>query len=146
MSDPRTALISATVSAIVSLTVSYLLRRSQQRAAIDAKLMKSIELAMSYPHVEDSEYCDKWPDGNSDTEKRIQYDLYCCYVFNLIEDIWRHCWNVSQVERILYVREFIQTHRCWWEKQDMNLTGYEKSFRAYVQSVIDDIKRKEKNL
>jgi hypothetical protein len=157
--DTETALISAGVSAGVALTVSYLTRRSQERTAIDAKILKAIELGMSYPHVEDEGYCNAWntplrePGAEATAEerekfeaekdKRLQYDLYCCFVFNLIESIWRHCWRKSRVPKMLHVEEFIETHRCWWDSQKENLFGYDPKFQAYVQTVILDIRKRE---
>lgn len=159
MPDLATASVSAGVSAAVALAVSYLTRRSNNRTAIDGKILKSIELAMSYPHVEDADFCKEWdkplPPLAADAtdeqknahaeekDKRLQYDMYCCFVFNLIEDIWQHCWTRRGISKILHVEEFIETHRCWWDGQRENLFGYSDKFHGYVQSVIKSIKVRE---
>ncbi len=162
MPDATTALISAGVSAVVSATVSYFTRRSSERTAIEGKLLKSIELAMSYSHVEDAEYCAEWlhppkkppadaPAGEQERyeaahEKWLQYDMYCCFVFNMLESAWRYCWWKKNVGDIVDPDEIIETHRCWWESQKRNLVGYPPKFRQYVQSILDAINARKAGL
>ncbi|MFA5762382.1 MAG: hypothetical protein WC931_02195 [Bacilli bacterium] len=140
------AAISAGVSAAISIAVAYFSRRSQRHSDIHNRIIKCIELAMSYPHVEDNSLISSWSDGSMSDEKKTQYTLYCCFIFNLIEDVWRFCWFERNISRVLYATEYIRDHRIWWSSQSENVLGYSKGFRRYVQSVLDDIKVKESGL
>lgn len=142
-------IISAVVAAIVALVVSLRNIRAQNRQTIDGMKSKAIELAMQYPHVESDAYCNAWPNppgDNSTKEYRDEYeryDNYCCYVFNLIHRIWTFAGRKeNKVEDMLTVREYILRHRCWWSKEDGNIKYFEQEFHNFVQSVLNDAKRK----
>lgn len=124
-------------------------KREQNRSAVQGMINKAIELAMQYPHLERDAYCTAWPDpqGAVGTQPYLddkdRYDNYCCFIFNMIHTAWVLAGkNPHKIDEMLSFREYILRHRCWWEKEDGNVHFYEQEYRNFINSVIDDDKRK----
>jgi hypothetical protein len=124
-------------------------KRDQDRTTVQAMMNKTIELAMQYPHLERDDYCNSWPNPQGAVgtppyqDDRDRYDNYCCFVFNMIHTAWvlagkKPC----KIEEMLSFREYVLRHRCWWEKEDGNVHFYEQEFRNFINTIIDEDKRK----
>jgi hypothetical protein len=100
-------------------------------------LNKAIELAMTYPHLEQDSYCSAWPEPPGDGDQRERYDNYCCFVFNIIEQAWSlEKKRPKRVEMLVPVREHAWRHHRWWNTEDANESGYDLDFVRYVDDVI----------
>ena len=117
--------------------------RSQRRAAIEAMILKLSEFAMHYPTVEKDDFCSAYPKCPGDANGKERYENYCSYMFNTIGAVWDFCEkDAAKVKDMLHVEELIKRHwRCW--DGDKGNLGYDDPFRAYIQSIIDDLKRRK---
>jgi len=152
MADIAAPLIGAIVSiggGIWSMVNASRSKQEQNRAAVGAMLNKAIELAMLYPHLERDEYCKTWPEPPGEKasqpyqDEKDRYDNYCCFIFNMIHTAWVLAKGKQhKIDEMLTFREYIMRHCCWWNKEDANTHFFEQEFRSFIQSVIDDLKRK----
>jgi hypothetical protein len=129
------AAVSAVVSAIVAGAISYVTLRHHRRQYLDDMIDKMVALAITYPYLEDESFCRSWVEADKTDEKVQRYDNYCCFVFNLIESIWKFCRkNEKKIDEILYVKEMAVRHQAWWKSNPDNLTGYAVGFHAYIEN------------
>lgn len=120
------------------------LANDQRRAAVEAMILKLSEFAMEYPTLEKDAYCATYPNCPGDPNGKERYENYCTYVFNAIRAVWEFAGrDPEKVKEILHVEEPIQRHWRYWHNDEGNL-GYDDPFRAYIHSVIDDLKRRGK--
>lgn len=132
-----TALMSATVSAIVALVVATLTLRAHRRQHIENMISKLVDVAITYPYLEDDKFCASWNEVDKNDEKTMRYDNYCCLVFNLLETLWKQCnGNAKRIEAIFFAREMIVRHQRWWKSERNNLGGYEIKFHRYIDTAI----------
>lgn len=138
-------IISTCIASLVAYGVAYFRARYDERKAIHDMIAKMLELAMAYPHVESDEFLDNWPDvPNATDSDRLRYEIYCCYVFNLLERVWLfskddYSDEGSVANEILHVPEIIADHKRWWLSDKANQNGYTRSFQSYVDRVIADL-------
>lgn len=130
-------LLPSVVSAVTALLVYWIKAKSDDQRELRADIRKMIELAMAYPHVEDAGYMAAWKNGSSQNKDDLIYDSYCCYVFNLLERIWKFCGgNQEKMQNILHVEEIIKGHKKWWYAERENVDGYDKGFIQYVDQLL----------
>ena len=132
-----TALLSAMVSAIVALVVATLTLRAHRRQHIENMISKLVDVAITYPYLEDDRFCDSWNEADKNDEKAMRYDNYCCLVFNLLETLWKQCGgDTKRIESIFFAREMIVRHKRWWKSERNNLGGYDINFHRYIDTAI----------
>lgn len=130
-------LLPAVVSAITALLVHWITSKSDDQREIRADIRKMIEMAMAYPHVEDESYMVAWKNGSSRSKDDLIYDSYCCFVFNLLERIWKFCGgNKKKMQIVLHVEEIIKGHKKWWYAERENAGGYDKEFIQFVDQLL----------
>jgi len=131
-----TPLVSICLSGLVSYLVAAYTLRSNRRAELDKRIAKIIEIAMQYPLVEDDEFCDSYPPDQMNDDYR-RYVNYCCFVFNLLADAWKHTeGDVIEFNDIIHADELIDRHHGWWLKDSDNLIAYDKIFQQYISERI----------
>lgn len=132
------ALLSASISAGIAFSVAALTRRTGQRQYIESLITKIIEIGITYPYLEDDDFCANWTKANR-RDEGMRYDNYCCLVFNLLEQLWRYSrQNPKMIEDIFGAREMIVRHRVWWGSEVHNHTGYrDVRFHEYINAVIN---------
>lgn len=120
------------------LTVKLEAKRDR-RAEFRTRLQTLLALAVEHPCLENQQFCDGWPWRDESDEKYWMYDVYCCMVFNLIEDVWKHAeGRADVVEEIVSYEEWCVTHREWWRSnRGPNVSGYNVEFYNFVQAVVD---------
>lgn len=132
------AFVSIFMSSLVSILITYFRHRSEERAELLSQFQEMIRLALLYPHVDDPRFCRLWS-GEPREIKDVQYDTYCCFVFNVLERTWRHFHgNRQKIQRFAGVGEIIRMHQKWWlsfgAARD-NIDGYSNpGFRQFVES------------
>lgn len=112
-------------------------KRNAELARIYDKNSEILNIAIQYPHVEDDSFCLSW-DGNycGKTEK-LRYYSYCCLVFNLIEDLHRYAKGDSEkMAEVVEFKEYVMTHKKWWEIEISKSGGYQKEFVCFINNVI----------
>lgn len=146
--DPTTqaAVVGALVSVVVTLAAAYPIAkittdveaRRDRRAEFRMRLQEILSLAMEYPHLEHSAFCEGWASRDLADQKYWQYDIYCCMLFNLIEDVWKHTGgNIEAIGEIISYEEWLVCHRVWWtENQPPNVNGYQVNFYNFVETVV----------
>lgn len=151
----QTLLLGGTISLFVTLLTAYPMARiavdleakRNRRAEFRSRLQTLLALAVERPQLEHSAFCDGWSDRNKSDEAYWMYDVYCCMVFNLIEDVWKHAeGNRATVEEIVSYEEWCVCHREWWkDNMGPNCMGYDDGFYNFVQTVINahEASRKE---
>lgn len=137
------SLIAAVVAAVVALIVCTVTGQGNQLRFLLGMVQKVIEFSMTYPYLEDDEFCDQWP-NIEDREKRLRYDNYCCHVFNTLE----HAWQYSQGDRmkmkwIIYPDELVVRHRKWWKGECDNDSGYDRDFCAFIEQILRQHSKRE---
>lgn len=129
--------LAALVTNLIILAINVLLFRFTQWDDIVKSTGQMIQLGMQYPFVEKESFCEKFRSTDS-SDAAAQYQLYCCFVFNIIERAWRHYrilpvlgekWLVERY----HVDELFWSHRVWWRSDRANHKGYPRGFRRFVR-------------
>lgn len=130
--------ISSVLSAIATWAIAARGRKAQERVYIENEIAQMIDLSMRYPFVEDDEFCRQWAGMDEHSDRALQYDNYCCFVFNLIDRIWRHTGGKpSRVLAILAVPELAVRHQVWWKSTQEKKEGYpDGEFRQFIDACI----------
>ena len=98
---------------------------------------KMVDLAITYPYLEDDAFCRSWLEADKTDERIQRYENYCCFVFNVIETIWKFCHGCQkQIDTILYVQEIVMRHQSWWKLNPENLPGYAVGFHDYIENFL----------
>ncbi len=104
-------IVSALISAFVAGKISHKTLRTQERHIIDTKIDRLVELGMRYPLMEDDEFCSSWLRENR-SEDGMRYDNYCCFVFNLLESLWRfHKGCPAKIQEMFDAEDMIKRHK-----------------------------------
>lgn len=129
------AIIAAIISAVVSIVVCAISLRMQRRQQIHDQIDKLTDIGIQYPYLEDDAFCANWnPKDKSD--EAMRYDNYCCFVFNLIERIWKFHWGVERwITDTLYTPELAKRHLRWWKSERNNLGGYPIKMHKYIDRI-----------
>lgn len=116
--------------------------RAQRRATIEAMVLKLSEFAMMWPTVEKDDYCKSYPSCTGDPNGKERYENYCTYLFNTMNALFEFCGeDGAKVKEMFGVEEMVKRHwRCW--DGDKGNLSYEQPFRAFIQGVIDDLRRR----
>lgn len=130
-------IISTVVSSFVAFIAAKITLKYQERQNLNDLITKIIEMSLTYPYLEDDDYCLQWGCTQNKDENSMRYDNYCCIIFNLIERLWKHCnGNKKKIDELLYVDEMVKRHLRWWRSEYNNLDGYDKRFQKYINSLI----------
>lgn len=125
-------LVPAAIAAVVSWLICWRTLRSGTRDRLNSQIDRLVELGVEYPLMEDDPWCDSWSRENR-TEDGMRYDNYCCFVFNVLEGLWRfNHGNVKPIQDMFDADEMMWRHRRWWEYPD-NQGSYPRKFREYVK-------------
>lgn len=117
--------------------------KSQRLAVVEAMILKLSEFAIQYPIVEKDDYCASYPKCVGDPNGKERYENYCAYLFNTIGAVFEFCdRDPAKVKDMFHVEEMVKRHWRCWDGDKENL-GYDQPFRAYIQSVIDDLRRRK---
>lgn len=130
-------LISCALSAIIAfLVVKHELKQSHRQALHD-RITHLLNIGIEHPYLEDSDWCSRFSMTLPDMEKRVRYELYCCAVFNLLEDVWKFCGgNRKNIRRFMHAEEYVLSHQQWWRLDPENEKAYEMGFRNFVQNIL----------
>lgn len=125
------------ISSFTAYKISNKTLRHQKRSVIESRISELIKIAIEYPYLEDDTFCSNW-DRSSEIAKSVEglrYDNYCCYLFNLIEEIWIFCnGDESNINEILRIRELAKRHNPWWSADPDNIFGYSNpNFKKYIE-------------
>jgi hypothetical protein len=149
MSDPMATVLSTIFATSVSTFFSWMFSvfstQADRRRHLSDQLIKLIELSITYPTLENQKRCEQWPNYAGTEDDLIRYDSYCCFVFNLMEEIQEFCGgNRQKMRELFHAEEMIWRHRKWWAAEVENKKGYRVAFRDFVNSTIAK-KNKEMN-
>jgi hypothetical protein len=114
----------------------------QRRAFLDGLILKMLEFLMDHPHLEKDDFCQKYPDLQCDKNGKERYESFCCFVFNLLAMVFDHFeGDGDKIKKYIYVGEIVRKHHRWWQHDRDNLE-YDKPFRQFIQSVLDEQREK----
>lgn len=118
--------------------------RAQRKASLEAMILKMSEFAMQWPTLEKEAYCSAYPKCPGDENGRERYENYCVYVFNVLGAVFEFCkGNKNEIAAFTSAEELILRHyRCW--KADIYNLEHDEPFVQYVESVINDLRKKGK--
>lgn len=134
-------LISTSIATIVASSVSLFVanrnKRNMERAKLLDYIMQINQLAIQYPYFEDDNFCSIWTREKCLSEEKFQrYENYCCIVFNLLEEMWRHfSGNKKKIEEFFGVAEMVKRHSKWLndtKAKNENTDGYNLAFLDYI--------------
>jgi hypothetical protein len=102
---------------------------------------------MEYPVVELPSTCAMWPNPALHDEDKVRYENYCCFVFNLVFDVWEYCGkNHEKANKLLYIDELIRKHQVWWNDDSGNSDAYsDDEFKRFVKMVIETTTKGKKD-
>ena len=134
-------ILAAIISGIISCWIAIGSLHAQTEQVLTQQILQLNMLAMQYPYLEDDEFCVEWLTNKaSKDEKYMRYDNYCCIVFNLIENIWKHFkGNRKRIESFFAIKELIVRHKLWWKNPSgpfENIEGYGPDFIAFINTYI----------
>ncbi len=124
--------ISAVFSTVVATAVALYAARKGAKLQERQELLRRIEqlnmIAITYPHLEDDEFCKEWATDGPRSAEHVQYDNYCCLVFNLLQSTFEHFkGNRRDIDAFFGVGEMVFRHARWWESSEVmpdNADGY----------------------
>jgi hypothetical protein len=134
-------LISTAIATIVASSISLFVANKNKRNLERSKLLDYImqinHLAIQYPYFEDDNFCNMWARDKCLSDEKFQrYENYCCIVFNLIEEMWRHFSGDKQkIEEFFGVAEMVKRHSKWLNDstaKSENAYGYKLAFLDYI--------------
>jgi hypothetical protein len=129
--------MSAVVSATVAGVICYVTHRSQGRKYLNEVIDKMLQIAVTYPYLEDDAFCQSWIGADKTDEKVQRYDNYCCFVFNVIAEIWDFCrGNEKKIDEVLWVGEMAIRHQSWWRSNPENRRAYAIGFQDYIDKLL----------
>ena len=153
MSPPTTQAVPVTIYAAAAATIivgvgscvlNFLLSRwsgkSQEKRVIQGMIEKTIDYSIEYPYFENDQFCSRWRamDKHQD-DQAMRYDNYCCFVFNMIERLWKYAkGDRKEMTDVLHVDELIARHSAWWLAEEENRIGYDQNFRLFVTGVLKE--------
>jgi hypothetical protein len=133
-----TTIISAIVAGLVSFIVTKITIKSSDETKLKDTIFQINQLAIEYPYFEDNEFCAKYRVSND--EKALRYDNYCCIVFNLLEETWKHfSGKRNKIKKFFAVKEMVFRHSKWWTakiNRSVNIEGYDKKFVEFIDSYV----------
>ena len=128
-------LLAGVTSAATAFAILHRRNRELQRRSIDAAIEQYIQLGMQYPEMEDPTYCKSWSSDSLSDNRKVRYEFFCCFIFNLIETLHEfYGGDVAKITDHLYVDEMIELHHSWWSNNSENRLGYGKDFRNFVDA------------
>ena len=139
------AIIAAIISALVTWGINVYMNVGHNARFASGQVQKIIEFSITYPYLEDDEFCNSWPnitkdpasDKDDSRDRKQRYENYCCHVFNTIEAIYEICKGEhDEMCKIMHPDEMILRHRKWWETDTHNRSGYSDIFNQYVLNVL----------
>ena len=141
-------LLQVVLAGLASFATGYAVlrfrNRELQRRSIDAAIGQYIQLGIQYPEMEDPTYCEAWQPEAESNIKRVRYEFFCCFIFNLSETL--HTFHGGKDEKIkehFHVDEVIDLHYSWWSKNRENNFGYEPKFRDFVKRRWEHVQKRK---
>lgn len=118
--------------------------RAQRWSAIEARILKLSEFAIQYPTLEKDSYCQAYPNCPGNANGKERYENYCVYVFNVLSSVFDYCeGDTEKVESLVVAEELVRRHyRCW--RDDVDNLSHDEPFQQYVQSIINDLRKRGK--
>lgn len=132
------AFLSGAISAVVAYFVAKATNSDGTEKSLHLMIDKMIDISIAYPYVESDHYCQKWsmPQDGAYVEMSDRYESYCCFVFNLLERVWKYCGaDENKMKGFIYYEEVIVRHKRWWRVDRTNRSGYEGGFVKFVDAV-----------
>ncbi len=128
-------LLAAAVAAVVSWWISHRTLRASELTRLNTQIDRLVELGMEYPLMEDDQFCKSWTSEDR-SENAMRYENYCCFVYNLLEGIWRfHHGSEKKIQSMFDAQELIKRHQTWWRSSEDNRSSYPQGFQHYVNEV-----------
>jgi len=116
--------------------------KTQDRNTLDGLILRMIEFAMEYPYLERDGFPSSYPNCLGHQHCKERYETYCCFVFNTLQFMFNHFdGNRQAIESYYHIRETIRLHHVWWKHDRENLE-YDEPFRQYIQSIIDELRKR----
>ena len=120
--------------------------KAQERAAIDAMLVKMLEFLIAHPYLENTATCHAYPEiGNPNLRNgenaKERYEAYCIYVFNFLMRAFKHfdC-DTAKLADYIGLEEIVGLHHKWWV-HDRHNYGYDEPFRQCIQKIYDQMRK-----
>jgi hypothetical protein len=133
------AIISAVIATGVSLYVTKKSLKDQETSNLYNEIQQFILIAINYPYLEQDSFCQEY-DPNSQDEKYLRYDNYCCLVFNFLERMWKHFnGDKAKIENFFGMKEMVVRHQKWWQAEInhcRNIEGYELKFCDFLNQYL----------
>jgi hypothetical protein len=152
LAETDATIISTIISSIIASLfawwlVSRVTGRYERERDIHNRVVTLIQLAMDHPVVELPSTCAKWPNPDLSEADKVRYENYCCFVFNLVVNVWEHCGkNRQKANKVLYIDELIRKHQVWWNADSDNTEAYsDDDFQQFVKEVVGTNEQKAMN-
>jgi hypothetical protein len=123
--------------------------KAQERAGIDALLVRMLDFMMSHPQLESDAVCQAYPNiGNANLNNgentKMRYETYCIFVFNFLLRAFKHFDNDGvKLGDYIGLEEIVKCHHKWWNHDPENY-GYDAPFRDCIRKVYEKLHREGK--
>ncbi len=136
------AFAGAGVGALVATFIAKRNHREQRINFVYMLTLKMHELSITYPYLDDEAFCQSYPMLQSSDDHKSRYESYCCIAFNALDHAY-HIANGKQakINVIINPEELIRKHHRRW-KADRDNIQYDEPFRHYVDSIIDNLRKR----
>ena len=128
-------------------------RRFLEHNSLQTQIDRLLQVEMEKPFVNLETFRKDWPTLEKNSVEGLQYDVYCCMVFNLLERLYLYCGGqtdfqdtpnlfclakvLERMREFLYIDELILDHeRWWWFNDGQNQKGYCKGLNWIITIVI----------
>lgn len=147
--ETSAAIFQVFISSAVAIACAFMTVRpsvrSSEKAQLRQRLGELLKLGIERPFLEDVSFIAKWPSMPVTDEKRIQYDLYCCSYFNLLEDIYDFFGrSPDKVKKFIGIEEIVTIHAPWWNDGRSvkgNMAAYQQSgFTDFIDEMAGSLK------
>ena len=128
------------ITSIITWSLTYLTFKKNYNATelarLNDNLNQLLQLDFDHPFLEDSTFISHWgKDLNSKEEKYLQYETYCIYVFNFLQNVCDYYdYDKEAIEKFVDIKELAIEHKSWLEasiKEDPS--GYPRRFIDFIK-------------
>lgn len=126
------------LSAILAFLVVRHELKQTHRQVLHDRITHLLDIGIEHPYLEDTKWCSAYHPSIGEAEKRVRYELYCCAVFNVLQDVRNFAnGNRKKIRDFMHVDEIVLMHSAWWRSDPENIKGYDIGFRDFVQSILE---------
>lgn len=147
-------ILSVVLNQGIALWLTRWREKKDAAGRINADISKLIDISLQYPFLQNCDFLSKYeeqeciPDKSNQEEvdRFDRYQFFCCFVSNLMEDLYAHCeGDEEKMYGFVHYQEIMFTHRFWWSISSAEEPAYnaQKGFGEFVVRQIKEADERE---